>query len=161
MYHLRSSLPFLMNRVGVGIGELFMRDLAPLGLTIAMYRVLATLAEIENLTLGELAALTNIDGSTLSRVVTRLEAKRLVIRRRSARDARTVRVKQTAKGLRLARRLIPRAAHYEKIAVRRLSPRRVESLKRALAAIFDNLDTVARECTPAPRHARKRRVKSG
>ncbi|MEN3385408.1 MAG: MarR family transcriptional regulator, organic hydroperoxide resistance regulator, partial [Hyphomicrobiales bacterium] len=45
MYRLSNSFPYLLNRVGVRMGELFSRRIAPFGVTLPMYRVMAALWE--------------------------------------------------------------------------------------------------------------------
>src|SRR5438105_9081587 len=56
MYRLSDAFPYLLNRVGVRMGELFSRRLEPYGVTLPMYRVMATLWEKGERRLGELAA---------------------------------------------------------------------------------------------------------
>ena len=43
MYRLSNSLPYLLARLGVRMGELFVRVVRKEGLTLPMYRVLASL----------------------------------------------------------------------------------------------------------------------
>jgi hypothetical protein len=45
MYRLSNSLPYLLARVGIRMGDLFARVIKKHGLTIPMYRVLVALAE--------------------------------------------------------------------------------------------------------------------
>ncbi|WJJ92860.1 hypothetical protein [Neopusillimonas aromaticivorans] len=44
-YKFTSSFPYLLNRVGVKMGELFSVRLAELDLTLPMYRVMAVLRQ--------------------------------------------------------------------------------------------------------------------
>ena len=70
---LDNYLPYLVNRVGTIIAEQFGEEaLAPYGLSIAMWRVMAVLASNGGQRQIDLAGLTSIDASTLSRLVTRL-----------------------------------------------------------------------------------------
>ena len=48
LYRLSNSFPYLLNRVGVRIGELFSQRLKTYGMTLPMYRVLASLWERPN-----------------------------------------------------------------------------------------------------------------
>jgi hypothetical protein len=43
MYRLTEAFPYLLNRVGVRMGELFSRRLESYGVTLHMYRVMAAL----------------------------------------------------------------------------------------------------------------------
>ena len=67
MYRLTDAFPYLLNRVGVRMGELFSRRLEPYGVTLPMYRVTAALWERRNRRLGELSDITSVELSTLSR----------------------------------------------------------------------------------------------
>ena len=58
MYRLTNSFPYLLNRVGVQMGELFSRRIAGYGVTLPMYRVMAALWETGDQRLGDLAAMT-------------------------------------------------------------------------------------------------------
>ena len=60
MYRLTNSVPYLLNRVGVRMGELFSRRLAPYDVTLPMYRVLAGLSERGDQRLGDLSVMTSI-----------------------------------------------------------------------------------------------------
>src|SRR5258706_6674559 len=68
------------------------------GLTMAQVFVLQRLAEARSLSLGELAARTLTDQSSVSVVVKRLVAAGLVSRRESPEDRRRLRLSLTARG---------------------------------------------------------------
>ena len=86
---LDNYLPYLVNRVGTIIAEQFGEEaLAPYGLSIAMWRVMAVLASNGGQRQIDLAGLTSIDASTLSRLVTRLVGLGVVSRTRSASSTR-------------------------------------------------------------------------
>ncbi len=101
-------LPYLINRVGwllvIDFGQ---NTLARHHLSIAMWRVLAVLANDDGQRQIDVAASTSIDVSTLSRVVTRLVKMGLVTRTRSASNSREVVVRLTPKGAAVLARVIP------------------------------------------------------
>ena len=81
---LGDFLPYLVNRAGMIIADQFgAKTLTPHGLSIAMWRVMAVLASNGRQRQIDLAELTSIDASTLSRIVTRLGRLGLVTRTRS------------------------------------------------------------------------------
>ena len=105
---LGDYLPYLVNRVGTIIADQFGAEaLAPHGLSIAMWRVIAVLASAGQQRQIDLADLTSTDASTLSRLVTRLVRLGLVTRARSASSNREVAVKLSPRGDALVGRLIP------------------------------------------------------
>ena len=119
---LGDYLPYLVNRVGSIIADQFGADaLARHDLSIAMWRVMAALAANGRQRQIDLADLTSIDSSTLSRLVTRLVQIGIVTRTRSTSSNREVVVKLSAKGNAVVGRLIPIALDYERAAIGDLS----------------------------------------
>jgi DNA-binding MarR family transcriptional regulator len=137
---LGDYLPYLVNRVGTIIADQFGAEaLAPHGVSIAMWRVMAVLASAGRQRQIDLADLTSIDASTLSRLVTRLVHLRIVTRTRSASSNREVVVKLSAKGDALVGRLIPIARDYENRAIAGLPAQELAVLKRCLRRVYDNM----------------------
>jgi len=145
LYRLTKSFPYLLNRVGVRMGELFVRRIAPYHVTLPMYRVLASLWETGDQRLGDLAAQTTIEVSTLSRLIGEMKRKGLVSRRRCEDNERTVAINLTAKGRALAEELMPVAQHFEDVAVRDFSADEVARIKTVLATVYSNLDAIEPE----------------
>lgn len=137
---LADYLPYLVNRVGSIIAEQFGEQaLAPHGLSIAMWRVLAALASNGSQRQIDLADLTSIDASTLSRLVTRLIRLGLVTRARSTSSSREVTVKLSPKGGTLTGRLIPIARDFEAAAMAGLSAQELAITKDCLRRMYDNM----------------------
>ena len=96
---LGNYLPYLINRVGFALVESFTADaLTPHGLSIAMWRVLAALSNNGEQRQIDLVAMTSIDASTMSRLVTRLVRDGLVTRARSKTSSREVVVALSPEG---------------------------------------------------------------
>src|SRR6202795_3840119 len=133
---LGDYLPYLVNRVGTIIAEQFGADaLARHGLSIAEWRVLAVLASNGGQPQIDLADLTSIEASTLSRLVSRLIRVGLVTRTRSANSNREVVVKLSPKGQTLAARLIPIARDYEVAAIAGITAGERPALKPSLRRV--------------------------
>jgi DNA-binding MarR family transcriptional regulator len=146
-----------VNRVGSIVAEQFGEEaLAPYGLSIAMWRVLAALASAGEQRQIDLADLTSIDSSTLSRLVTRLIRVGLVTRMRSATSSREVVVKLSAKGNTIVAGLIPIARDYETAAIGGLSPEELMVLKRCLRRMYSNMKS-----RPAAQQARRPKRAAG
>ena len=139
---LGDFLPYLVNRVGMIIAEQFGAEaLAPHGLSIAMWRVMAVLAANGSQRQIDIVEKTSIDASTLSRIVSRLVRIGLVTRARSASSNREVVVTLSMKGNSLAARLIPLAYELEADAVAGLTQDELAVLKRSLRRIYANVKT--------------------
>jgi MarR family transcriptional regulator, organic hydroperoxide resistance regulator len=137
---LAEYLPYLVNRVGNIIADQFGAEaLAPHGLSIAMWRVMAALASSGGQRQIDLADLTSIDASTLSRLVSRLMRTGIVTRTRSASSNREVIVRLSAKGQALVARLIRIALEYESEAISGLSAGDLVILKRSLRRMYTNM----------------------
>jgi DNA-binding MarR family transcriptional regulator len=156
LYRLTNSFPYLLNRVGVRMGELFSRRIAGYGVTLPMYRVMAALWETGDQRLGDLAAVTTIELSTLSRLVGAMKRKGLVSRTRLKDNARTVAINLTAKGKVLVEELIPLAMHFEEVAVREFSAKETSDLKAALQTIYLSLNSIEPEIVEADAKRRSR-----
>jgi DNA-binding MarR family transcriptional regulator len=137
---LSEHLPYLINRVGSALVARFSADaLAGARLSIASWRVLAVLSNNGGLRQTDLAAMTSIDASTLSRLITRLARDGLVRRTRSKTDSREVAVALTRKARSLMGRLIPVAAALQDSATQKLSKQDLATLKRVLRKMHENL----------------------
>jgi MarR family transcriptional regulator, organic hydroperoxide resistance regulator len=149
MYRLTTSMPYLLNRLGVRLGMLFSRRIAPYGLTLPMYRVLAALVEVADQKLGDLSEMTTVDLSTMSRLIGSMVKMGLVSRVRLPTDERTVRINLTPKGTQLAARLMREAQHYEEVAISSLDASTVVKMKADLIRIYAALDVLEGELVAA------------
>jgi DNA-binding MarR family transcriptional regulator len=108
-------LPYLVNRRGSALVENFTASaLAQHDVNIDAWRVMAVLANQGAQRQIDLAALTSVEVSTLSRLVTRMVRMGLVTRRRSESSNREVVVELAAKGKGLVKRIIPLAHRLER-----------------------------------------------
>jgi DNA-binding MarR family transcriptional regulator len=138
--NLADYLPYLVNRVGSIVADQFGAEtLAPHRLSIALWRVMAVLAANGRQRQIDLADLTSIDASTLSRIVTRLVRLGLVTRTRSTTSNREVAVALSAKGAALVARLIPHARAIEAEAAAGISAEELAVVKRCLRRMYSNM----------------------
>jgi DNA-binding MarR family transcriptional regulator len=142
MFDLQGFLPYLINRAGARLALNFDREIKTHGIVVQEWRVLAALVAHGSQRLSDLAALTSIDLSTLSRLIGRMVRSGLVARGRTNGDRREVVVSLTAKGTRTTQAIIPIARRYERVALRSLSRAEERALKRLLVRVYSNLDTL-------------------
>ncbi len=138
-YRFTTSFPYLLNRVGVRMGELFSLRLTEYQLTLPMYRVMAVLRQEGAQRLGDLGAMVTVEVSTLSRLITTMQRKGLVTRVRPEDNGRTVSIALTPDGEELVDKLMPLAAHFEAVGTKTFSAKEVAWLKQALSQIHANL----------------------
>jgi DNA-binding MarR family transcriptional regulator len=137
---LDDFLPYLINRVGMALVVHFSeRALASHRVTIDMWRVLAALADNGRQRQVDLAGMTSIEPSTISRMVTRLVHRGLVNRSRSRTNGREVVVALTARGKALVDQLIPVALSVESLAIGAVGARDLARIKQVLHRMYANL----------------------
>jgi DNA-binding MarR family transcriptional regulator len=149
LYRLSNSFPYLLNRVGVRMGELFSRRIAPFGVTLPMYRVMAALWEKGDQRLSDLAEVTTIEISTLSRLIGEMKRKGLVTRSRLEDNGRTVAINLASKGRSLVEELMPIAVHFADVAVSNYSEDEVDRLKNIFREIYERLGSIEPEIEAA------------
>ena len=146
-------LPYLINRVGwllvIDFGQ---NTLARHHLSIAMWRVLAVLANDDGQRQIDVAASTSIDGLISSAHCMMMD---LVTRRRSATNSREVVVRLTPKGAAVLARVIPHAVALERTAMAGVPAKDLGVVRRSLRRMYQNLAASAaigaRSAAPAVR----------
>jgi DNA-binding MarR family transcriptional regulator len=83
------------------------------------------------------AAIILVPQSTLTRVAARMVAAGLLLRADDAQDRRVTRVRLSAKGLKLAARLVPQARAHEAAVVDGLGAEDAATLKRILRRLIE------------------------
>jgi DNA-binding MarR family transcriptional regulator len=106
-------------------------------LPVLQWRVLATLADGQRLSIGEVAAIVLIPQSTLTRVAERMVRSGLLLRAVDEADRRITRVRLSAKGLKLAAPLVQQARAHEAAVVQGLGTADAKALKRILRRLIE------------------------
>jgi DNA-binding MarR family transcriptional regulator len=138
-FDLGRFLPYLINRAGVRLAVAFSAEIARQGVGLQEWRVLAALLAHGPCRLGDLAALTSIEVSTLSRLVGRMTLARLVARTRESGDRRAVQLDLTAKGQQSVAAIVPLAHEYERMALAGFSRDEADRLREMLSRVYRNL----------------------
>ncbi|MGA2395861.1 MAG: MarR family transcriptional regulator [Candidatus Lustribacter sp.] len=144
-----------MNRAATAMLNYSALEFEQLGLTVPQWRILLTLWQHRECRFRELAELTSIEPPTLSRLLAAMTKARLLKRRRSAEDSRSINLSLTAAGAALFERSMPFADNCNRIYLDGLSASDLAVLRRGLATIYANVQRVRAES--APRRIAKRR----
>lgn len=136
---LGAYVPYLLHQAHRALIAIFTRDLARAGVSLAEWRVLSVLHHQGAVRFGALAAASGLEPPTLVRVLSALEERDFVRRRRRAEDRRSTLVEPMAAGLDLARRLVPAARRLETKALAGLTAREAASLRRLLGRVRANV----------------------
>jgi DNA-binding MarR family transcriptional regulator len=137
---LERSLPFLMHLIVSQIETEVNKHARAYGLKIEGVRVLFRLLAKDHLTVNELARLTGIETSTLSRLLDRMSAKGLLKRSRDTNDKRSVLLSLTPKGRKLALQHRPvYYRDYDKVLLAGFDQQEGAAFRQALMRMLDNL----------------------
>lgn len=131
-----------INRTNGRYFQVMEKALKPLGLDMALWRVLMFLDEVGPRSIGEIADICLIKLSTTTKIVQRLQADDLVSCRPGRHDARVTEVRLTPHGK--ERQMQVRAA-VDQLFARTfdgIDPARVAEANRVLAEICDHLDAL-------------------
>ena len=126
---LDDSVPYLMIRVGGMMSRQLELDLRPLKVSFQHWRILAVLAEINGSSITDLSEYAVVPHSSLSRLLSRMEAEGYVRRQTDTQDARTVRLYTTPLGEALYRRILPMAAAIDEQALAGMSDAQKTNLR--------------------------------
>jgi DNA-binding MarR family transcriptional regulator len=107
------------------------------GFSVSEWRVLASLAGSEPLSIGRLASISTIKQPTVTRLLDRMEAKGLVKRLENDGDRRITLAAITPAGTRRVSRLIELARTHEQRVLEPFGLRRAEELKSTLRHIIE------------------------
>ena len=112
-------------------------------LTTSQYNVLRILrgSHPKPLTAGEIGERTIAREPDITRLVDRLDRKRLVKRSRSEQDRRVVEVEITDKGLELLRTLDPHSQRMPRALIGHVGPRKLRQLSKLLGEVLDGMGT--------------------
>lgn len=129
---------FIPYRI-VALGHLISRNLGRAyereNLTIPEWRVLAVVSQAETMAARDVARLTPMDKMAVSRAVSSLETKGLVIRKVDKRDRRVAALSLSSEGKSLFRRVARLAAAYERRLLSALSEAEQKTLKALLSRL--------------------------
>jgi DNA-binding MarR family transcriptional regulator len=142
------SIPFLMHQIVGRVEALVNKWARPLGLKIEGVRVLFRLLG-DDRTVNELARLTGVEISTLSRLLGRMSDMGLLSRRRDEADARSVIVSLTDKGRKMALEHQPvYFKDYEDILMSSFGTAEAKLVREHLVNMIENLDAADEETIP-------------
>ena len=129
------------------------QGLRDFGLRVPEWRCLAALyrskGETRSLTTGQLAELSTIDRTTLTRTVDRMQEAGWIERLADDADMRITRLALTASGKRMFERIWPEVQHLNEIALAGLSNSEMDFLKKILGRMHANLEAYVGETDAA------------
>lgn len=135
------------------------------GITRQEWRLIALLAEHGKMSPSRLAERSYLDRARVSRAITALTSRRLLVRTSSPADRRQALVELTPRGRAVYDELFPRSVALQNRMLAALEPGQLAALDEALARLTEVAERLRREEPPAAkadrRHGGSRRVEAG
>ena len=135
-WHVDDYLSYLLARASHVVASEFHREVRDAGLTVLEWRVLATLADGTERTVGDLASIALAQQSTVTKLLGRMQADRWIDRNESEVDRRRSLVRITPRGQRVLGDLLARSKRHESTTSTRLTAREAALLKNALRKLI-------------------------
>lgn len=139
-FKLEGHLFFWLTQVIGARDRRLVAALKDFGLRVPEYRALAALYARRRCSMSELADLSSIDRTTLTRTVDRMQRSGWLTRLADAEDMRVTRLSLTAAGEKLFARIWPVVDELNRAAVAKLPPGTVDMLHWTLAQMKSNLE---------------------
>lgn len=137
---LRESVCFKLNRVVRNIKRYYENRLAPYDITASQFFVLNVLWENDGIKFKDLAKCANMDGSTLTGILDRMEQSGLVERRDDPDDRRSLLIFLTEKAKKEGPELISIAKSFDREVKEKFSKKDFETFLRVLDQLFEQTD---------------------
>ncbi|MGM4885220.1 flavin reductase [Tardiphaga sp. 20_F10_N6_6] len=134
----RSYLSYLLARASFNVSSSFHTRLKEWDLTVPEWRVLACLADVEGLSVGELAAMALMKQPGLTKVLDRMERDDLLKRKSTSNDRRRVTLYLTAKGRARVKPVQKAALEHETELLSRFSDDERATIKYTLDLLIDS-----------------------
>ncbi len=138
-YRIRDTIGFNLFITNVALRAGMAREMRPLDITPEQFAILSLLQERGGLQQREIAELLLKDRPNITRILERMQNKKLIKRETDPKDRRAVRVHLTANGKKLLPKVEKIALDFRTQAYQGLSEAELNQLKQTLHHISENL----------------------
>lgn len=139
MFDLETCVAFITNKASKMLADAFNERLISLGITRVQWIALYYLGKYEGISQKDLAKKMNVKGSTVARLLDRMEKEGSIAREGDPQDKRIIRLKLTEKGKELREKFLPECEKMSKIFARGITDEEIEIFKRVLKKMVDNI----------------------
>lgn len=139
-YAVHDSIGYWVNRLAMAMRAAFERELAPYGVTSQQAAILITCFRGQAETPMTFAKILDIDCSAVTRLLDRLEAKGLLVRRCDPSDRRCQVVELTESGCNLAPKLIPASQSVTRKFLKGIPGAEAGQFRKTLMKMLRNAD---------------------
>jgi DNA-binding MarR family transcriptional regulator len=143
-------LSYLLARTSFMVARQFHANVKRHGMAVPTWRVLATLSDGQGYSIGELAGIVLFEQPTLTKVVDRMTAENLVVRRAAPDDRRKTLVFITPAGRARVRPLLLAAKRHEADVLKAYSAREIALLKNVLRRLIESCEAMGKPARSTP-----------
>ncbi len=131
-YFIDDYLAYLLARASHAVSNEFRSCLAAADVSVIEWRVLSTLSDHPEMSVGRLSDIVICKQPTLSKAIDRMEAKGWVTRSLSRRDRRMIAVSIDGPGMKITKPLLVKAKEMEESELGGFSKKQIQVLKKTL-----------------------------
>ncbi|WP_269618055.1 MarR family winged helix-turn-helix transcriptional regulator [Zhongshania sp. BJYM1] len=142
-YQQNESIGYLLKRCYGFLTAAIDKQLAPYDLTHPQFAFLMTLKQKNCSTAAELARETNLDTGATTRMLDRLEAKEIIIRKRSLEDRRVIKIVLSDYGKLVVEKMPIIAINALNQHLQNFDADEISTLKRLLKKLINDADAIA------------------
>lgn len=135
-YFIDDYLAYLLAHASQAVSAEFHSVLPSQGVTVTEWRILSTLYDHPQISVGKLSKIVICKQPTLSKLIDRMEAKKWIVRSMSHQDRRSVHVSIDSAGMEIVRDLIRKAKELERSELNGFSKREIHTLKNVLRKLI-------------------------
>ncbi len=140
LFVLEDHIYYLFSQIVGRRNRRIAEKLKRFGITVPKWRVLAVLHARPGTTMNQLAELTTIERTTLTRTLDAMVRARLVARRADRRDRRSLRLRLMGRGKQIFDRILPLVLEENYHSVRGIGRGNLAQFRRMLNRMIENLD---------------------
>lgn len=131
-YFIDDYLAFQLAQASQAVSREFRSCLAAADVSVIEWRVLSTLSDHPQMSIGQLTEIVMCKQPTLSKAIDRMEAKAWVTRSLSRKDRRVIAVTIDKAGMKITRKLLVKAKELEESEISGFDQGEIQDLKRIL-----------------------------
>lgn len=137
-YFIDDYLAYLLSQASQAVSNEFRSSLAAADVSVIEWRVLSTLSDHPQISVGQLSDIVMCKQPTLSKAIDRMEAKGWVTRSLSRQDRRMITVTIDKPGMKIARPLLVQAREMEASELDGFNKKEIRTLKRILRGLVSH-----------------------
>lgn len=140
-YTLEEATSFLISRIHARMKNVFLRKLKKYQITTEQWVLLAKLSEHDGISPTDLSLISLRDKPYTTRLIDKLAENKLIVKKASQDDRRSLLIYLTKQGAEIKKEIIPVADEINEWLVEGMDEKEVKQLKILLYKMYDNIQS--------------------